>query len=149
MSISTGIGEVNNKVISQALRISVSGLQRLNPRGFILVNYDRVPWAVAQAKGLDIQPWSWLLSVLCQWGLAEDVGLLYNRFGDGGKKMQAAENAAQNGCSGPYSCSFGTINTLLKYHPHTDTIKFECKGNTLKSAFLLRLLFRHLRQISA
>lgn len=42
-SISAGIGEVNNKVISQALPDQCVGLQRLNPRGFILVNYDGVP----------------------------------------------------------------------------------------------------------
>lgn len=58
MHTSTGIGEVNDKVISQALRNQCLGFQRLNPRGFMLVNYDTVPWAVAQAKGLGIQPQS-------------------------------------------------------------------------------------------
>lgn len=73
---------------SVKLSESVSQVAKAQSKGvLILVNYDRVPWAVAQAEGLDIHPQSSLLSLLCQRGLAEDFRLIYNSFGDSEKIM--------------------------------------------------------------
>lgn len=55
MSTSTWTGEVNNKVISQALRISVSGCKGSIQEGsswLIMIESH----GLLQAKGVDIQP---------------------------------------------------------------------------------------------
>lgn len=52
------VGEVNNEVISQAPLNQSVELEKLHLRGFILVNYDQVPRAAAQAQDLEIHPQS-------------------------------------------------------------------------------------------